>query len=54
LSTPAITRKTDKGLPRYDDPEDSDLFVLSGSEDLVPVSGSTREVDGYRRIIAPP
>ena len=31
-----MTRKTDKGLPRYEDYRDSDTFVLSGSEDLVP------------------
>jgi RHS repeat-associated protein len=37
LSLPAITRKTDKGLPRYADGEDSDVFILSGAEDLVPV-----------------
>ena len=37
LSLPAITRKTDKGLPLYQDAEDSDVFVLSGAEDLVPV-----------------
>lgn len=37
LSLPAITRKTDKGLPRYRDSEESDVFILSGSEDLVPV-----------------
>jgi RHS repeat-associated protein len=37
LSLPTITRKTDKGLPRYRDDEESDVFVLSGSEDLVPV-----------------
>ena len=37
LSLPAITRKTDKGLPQYLDDEESDIFVLSGSEDLVPV-----------------
>ena len=30
---PAITRKTDKGLPRYLDAEDSDAFLLSGAED---------------------
>jgi RHS repeat-associated protein len=36
LSLPAITRKTDKGLPRYLDGEESDVFVLSGAEDLVP------------------
>ena len=37
LSIPAITRKTDKGLPRYEDAAESDVFVLSGAEDLVPV-----------------
>ncbi len=41
LSLPAITRKTDKGLPRYrdwsSDPLEADVFVLSGAEDLVPV-----------------
>ncbi len=37
LALPAITRKTDKGLPQYRDAEDSDGFVLSGAEDLVPV-----------------
>jgi len=33
LSIPRITRKTEKGLPRYDD---TDVFVMSGAEDLVP------------------
>ena len=37
LSNPSITRKTDKGLPRYQDADESDVFILSGSEDLVPV-----------------
>ena len=37
LSLPSITRKTNKGLPRYADEEESDTFILSGSEDLVPV-----------------
>lgn len=39
LSTPSITRKTDKGLPRYHDDggERPDVFILSGGEDLVPV-----------------
>ena len=36
LSVPQITRKTDKVLPRYDDAHDSDVFILSGAEDLVP------------------
>jgi RHS repeat-associated protein len=37
LSLPSITRKTAKGLPRYRDTVDSDIFLLSGAEDLVPV-----------------
>jgi RHS repeat-associated protein len=36
LSLPSITRKTDKGLPQYFDAEESDVFILSGTEDLVP------------------
>ena len=37
LSLPSITRKTDKGLPKYQDGDESDTFILSGAEDLVPV-----------------
>jgi hypothetical protein len=33
LSIPRITRKTEKGLPQYDD---DDTFLMSGAEDLVP------------------
>jgi hypothetical protein len=44
LSLPSITRKTDKGLPQYLDAVDSDVFILSGAEDLVPVL----EADGTR------
>ena len=40
FSLPSITRKTDKGLPRYNDAEKSDVFILSGAEDLVPVLDS--------------
>ena len=36
LSIPSITRKTDKGLPVYDDASVSDVFILSDAEDLVP------------------
>lgn len=36
LSVPAITRKTDKGLPKYCDGNESDVFILAGAEDLVP------------------
>ncbi len=37
LSFPAISRKTDKGLPKYQDSSESDVFILSGTEDLVPL-----------------
>ncbi|MEK6281257.1 MAG: SpvB/TcaC N-terminal domain-containing protein [Acidobacteriota bacterium] len=37
LALPSVTRKTDKGLPRYFDAAESDVFILSGSEDLVPL-----------------
>ncbi len=37
LSLPSIARKTDKGLPQYDDVQESDVFILSGAEDLVPL-----------------
>src|SRR5687768_5993281 len=46
LSLPSITRKTERGLPRYRDAEESDVFILSGAEDLVPVTGEVRTVDG--------
>jgi RHS repeat-associated protein len=36
LYLPSITRKTDKGLPQYLDELESDVFILSGAEDLVP------------------
>jgi hypothetical protein len=62
LSLPAVTRKTDKGLPRYWDTEASDVFLLSEAEDLVPVlksdgsrdrqditeNGKTYDVQRYR------
>jgi len=64
VGIPSVRRKTDKGLPLYRDgrrggPEDSDVFVLSDAEDLVPLrndqgheaSLSDVEEDGitYRR-----
>jgi len=39
----SIRRKTDKGIPQYDDESESDTFILSGAGDLVPV---LHEVDG--------
>ena len=48
LSLPSITRKTDKGLPKYQDAEESDVFILSGAEDLVPVLSERSEALGQR------
>jgi SAM-dependent methyltransferase len=53
LSLPAITRKTDKGLPKYQDADESDVFILSGAEDLVPILDGAGQIlkteqDGYR------
>jgi Salmonella virulence plasmid 65kDa B protein/Insecticide toxin TcdB middle/N-terminal region/Insecticide toxin TcdB middle/C-terminal region len=36
LGVPSISRRTEKGLPRYLDAIESDVFVLSGAEELVP------------------
>jgi RHS repeat-associated protein len=59
VAVPTIARKTENGLPRYADGEESDVFVLSDAEDLVPVlhqgdNGWTRaeRVDGNWRIQA--
>ncbi len=52
LEFPAITRKTDKRLPRYIDDPDADTFILAGQEDLVPVraeqDGRWHEAPGRR------
>ncbi|MCJ1432472.1 hypothetical protein MMC27_001829 [Xylographa pallens] len=44
LSTEAVSRKTSKGVPRY---EDTDTFVLSGHDDLVPLRRGPDVIDGY-------
>ncbi len=55
LGPPAITRKTDKGPPRYLDDDGSDVDILSGAEDPVPMlDGATgqplrRKGGGYER-----
>jgi hypothetical protein len=36
LSLPEITRKTSDGIPLYNDTAESDVFILSDAEDLVP------------------
>lgn len=36
LTHAVIQRRTDKRLPEYEDARESDIFLLSGSEDMVP------------------
>lgn len=52
LSLPSITRKTDKGLPLYRDAEETDVFILSGAEDLVPVL--IKSGDKWKPEVIPP
>src|SRR5262245_57318523 len=45
LSLPGVSRKTFHGAPRYNEgaplrDERRDVFILSGAEDLVPISGA--------------
>ena len=47
LSAPSITRRTDRGLPQYLDAKHSDIFILSGAEDLVPIL--VKGNDGWKR-----
>ena len=49
LTIPSIKRKTEKQLPRYRDEEESDIFILSGAEDLVPLLENTNA--GWKRYI---
>lgn len=51
IGLPAIARKTANGLPRYNDEEDSDEFVLSGADDLVP---TLARINGTWRREQPP
>ena len=51
ISVPSITRKTDKGLPKYQDADESDIFILSGAEDLVPVL--VKDNLGWKRLDPP-
>ncbi len=56
LSLPTIARKTDKRLPQYRDAEESDVFLLSGAQDLLPVfkkePNGDRELDADARHVS--
>ncbi len=53
LSLPSITRKTDKRLPRYVDMLETDVFILSGAEDLVPVLKQNAEGNSVSEEVPP-
>ncbi|HEY1814525.1 MAG TPA: SpvB/TcaC N-terminal domain-containing protein [Kofleriaceae bacterium] len=54
LALPKISRRTDKGVPRYWDSADSDLFLLGGDELVPSVTSGTRttSTDGDDRVDA--
>src|SRR5438874_10328957 len=54
LALPSITRKTDKGLPQYRDANESDVFLLSGAEDLVPVLEQNAQGNWVRKTFNQP
>ncbi|HEY5373369.1 MAG TPA: SpvB/TcaC N-terminal domain-containing protein, partial [Polyangiaceae bacterium] len=47
LNLSAISRKTDKGVPSYVDDDESDVFVLADTEDLVRVRDGERTVGEF-------
>ncbi|WP_407562916.1 SpvB/TcaC N-terminal domain-containing protein [Streptomyces sp. 184] len=49
LDVPSISRRTDKGLPRY---LDADVFQLSGTEDLVPAAVPAPRTEGAYDVTA--
>jgi RHS repeat-associated protein len=51
LAIPAVSRRTDRRCPTYDDEADADTFLLSGSEDLVPVLSASGAVVRYQRTV---
>ncbi len=51
LPAPAISRRTEQGLPRYDDAAESDVFLLPEAGELVPVPagpGAAAPPAGFR------
>lgn len=53
LSLPSISIKTDKGLPLYRHAEESDIYIISGAEDLVPVLVEQAGKWDYEPVVAP-
>lgn len=46
LPVPGVRRKTEKGIPRYHPA--TDTFILSGADDLIPISGLGSDAVRYR------
>ena len=45
LACPSIARRTEKGVPRYDD--DTDVFVIGDGDELVPVPGEATRAETF-------
>lgn len=52
LGLPAITRKTDKGLPRYLEGDNADVYLISGAEDLVPLLDASGQRQALPRTLS--
>lgn len=52
IGVPSISRKTQKGLPKYQDAEESDIFLLAGSEDLIPKLIDPSENDNWQEVVS--
>jgi RHS repeat-associated protein len=44
VGIPSISRKTDKGLPKYEDKYESDVYLLAGAEDLIRITDAHGEL----------
>lgn len=53
LSLPCVGRKTNKGLPEYHNSVESDVYVLTDAEDLVPVLVQPAGASAVREVLPP-
>ena len=51
IGVPSIKRKTEQELPKYQDAIDSDTFILSDAEDLIPLLIKNTATGGWEQVI---
>jgi hypothetical protein len=52
MHIPSVTRRTDRGIPQYRDAEESDIYILAGAEDLVPLLVESSSAVWSRQVTA--